>query len=116
MKLIDIGLNLMHKSYNKDRQDIIKNGVKGGVEKAIITGSSIKSSIEASEFASKYPGVLYSTAGVHPHDAKNCDENTLNILEDLAKNESVVAIGECGLDYNRNFSPQNIQRKWFKNQ
>ena len=79
MKLIDIGLNLMHKSYNKDRQDIIKNGVKGGVEKAIITVSSIKSSIEASEFASKYPGVLYSTAGVHPHDAKTCDENTLSI-------------------------------------
>ncbi|WP_461463094.1 TatD family hydrolase [Methanobrevibacter sp.] len=116
MELIDIGLNLMHKSYNKDREDIIKNGAKVGVKKAIITGSSIKSSIEASEYVSKYPGVLYATTGVHPHDAKTCDENTLTILEDLAKNESVVAIGECGLDYNRNFSPQNIQRKWFKHQ
>ena len=87
----------MHKSYNKDRQDIIKNGAKVCVEKAIITGSSIKPSIESSEYASKYPGVLYSKAGVHPHDAKTCDENTLSILEDLAKNESVVAICECGL-------------------
>ena len=91
----------MHKSYNKDRQNIIKNGAKICVEKAIITGSSIKSSIEASEYESKYPGVLYSTAGVHPHDAKTCDKNTLSILEDLAKNESVVAIGECGLFLHR---------------
>ena len=116
MELIDIGLNLMHKSYNKDRREIILNGDKVGVKKAIITGTSIKSSIEALDYASNYPGVLYSTAGVHPHDAKTCDDNTINILKDLAQNESVVAIGECGLDYNRNFSPQNIQREWFKKQ
>ena len=116
MELIDIGLNLMHKSYNKDREEIITNGDKVGVKKAIITGSSIKSSIEAADYASKYPGVLYSTAGVHPHDDKTCDDETLSILEELAKNDCVVAIGECGLDYNRNFSPQNIQRKWFKKQ
>lgn len=116
MELIDIGLNLMHKSYNKDRREIILNGDKVGVKKAIITGTSINSSIEALDYASNYPGVLYSTAGVHPHDAKTCDDNTINILKDLAQNESVVAIGECGLDYNRNFSPQNIQREWFKKQ
>ena len=60
--------------------------------------------------------MLYSTCGVHPHDAKTCDENTIDILRNLAKEECVVAIGECGLDYNRNFSPQNIQRKWFEEQ
>ena len=79
MELIDIGLNLMHKSYNKDRREIILNGDKVGVKKAIITGTSINSSIEALDYASNYPGVLYSTAGVHPHDAKTCDENTLSI-------------------------------------
>lgn len=60
--------------------------------------------------------MLYATCGVHPHDAKTCDENTIDILRNLAKEECVVAIGECGLDYNRNFSPQNVQRKWFEEQ
>lgn len=116
MEIIDIGLNLMHKSYNNDRNEIMDAAKKVGVSGAIITGSDIKSSISASEYASNFPGVLYSTAGVHPHDAKTCNEDTLTILEDLAKNECVVAIGECGLDYNRNYSPQDVQRKWFRKQ
>lgn len=113
MELIDIGLNLMHKSYNKDREEVINNGRNAGVKGAIITGSDINSSIGASDYALKYPGVLYSTAGVHPHDAKTCNEDTIPKLEELSSKDSVVAIGECGLDYNRNYSPQNIQRKWF---
>ncbi|WP_143741340.1 TatD family hydrolase [Methanosphaera sp. WGK6] len=116
MELIDIGLNLMHKSYSKDRHNVMKEAENVGVTKAIITGSSIASSISAAEYASKYPGVLYSTCGVHPHDAKTCDEYTIDTLRKLAVNDCVVAIGECGLDYNRNYSPQNIQRKWFEEQ
>lgn len=116
MEFIDIGLNLMHKSFNKDREELISNGKKVGVSKAIITGSSLTSSIEAANYASKYPETLYSTCGVHPHNAKTCDKSTISQLEELAKMDCVVAIGECGLDYNRNFSPQNIQRKWFREQ
>lgn len=115
MELIDIGLNLMHKSYDKDRIDVINEAKKVNVTKVIITGSSIQSSIQATEYALKYPN-LYATCGVHPHDAKTCDENTIDTLHKLAKNDCVVAIGECGLDYNRNYSPQNIQRKWFEKQ
>ena len=116
MEFIDIGLNLMHKSFNKDREELIENGKKVGVSKAIITGSSLSSSIDAANYASKYPNTLYSTCGVHPHDAKTCNEETIPQLEELAKEDCVVAIGECGLDYNRNFSPQSVQRKWFKEQ
>ncbi|MCI5866508.1 MAG: TatD family hydrolase [Methanosphaera sp.] len=116
MELIDIGLNLMHKSYDKDREDVINNAKDVGVTKSIITGSSIPSSIKAAQYAQKYPGILYSTCGVHPHDAKMCDENTIDTLRSLAEKPSVVAIGECGLDYNRNYSPQNVQRKWFEKQ
>jgi len=116
MELIDIGLNLMHKQYNKDRINIMKEAQEVGVSKAIITGSSLASSKQAVEYASKHPDMLYSTCGVHPHDAKSCDENTIETLRNLAKNDCVVAIGECGLDYNRNFSPQNVQRKWFEKQ
>ncbi|MCQ2972879.1 MAG: TatD family hydrolase [archaeon] len=113
--LIDIGLNLMHKSF-KDKEKIMNDAAEVGVKQAIITGTNIQSSQLASEYANKFPGVLYSTSGVHPHDAKTCDENTIAILEKIASNNCVVAIGECGLDYNRNFSPQDVQREWFEKQ
>ena len=111
MELIDIGLNLMHKSYNKDRINVMDEAKKVGVSKAIITGSSITSSKTAVEFATKHNDIVYATCGVHPHDAKTCDDNTIETLRTLAKEDCVVAIGECGLDYNRNFSPQPASDK-----
>ena len=116
--LIDIGLNLMHKSFDKNREEIIKNANDVGVSQFIITGTNIHSSETALNFANQdqFKGVLFSTAGVHPHDAKTCDENTIETLREFAKEDCVVAIGECGLDYNRNYSPQDVQRKWFEEQ
>ena len=114
--LIDIGLNLMHPSFKKNRENIIEEAKKVGVTQFIITGTTVKSSKICCEYASKYPDTLYSTSGVHPHDAKTCNENTLQELEKIAKNDCVVAIGECGLDYNRDFSPRDVQRKWFEKQ
>lgn len=54
---------------------------------------------------------MYCTVGVHPHDAKTCNENTIATLTNLAKSNHVVAIGECGLDFDRNFSKPEIQIK-----
>ena len=96
--LIDIGLNLMHKSFNKDREDILANANAVGVSQFIVTGSSVESSRAAIKYINESDLTgLYSTAGVHPHDAKTCD-------------------GECGLDYNRNYSPPDVQREWFEKQ
>ncbi|WP_298534328.1 TatD family hydrolase [uncultured Methanobrevibacter sp.] len=116
--LIDIGLNLMHKSFDKNREEIIRNANDVGVSQFIITGTNIQSSKTALEFAKQdqFKGVLFSTAGVHPHDAKTCDGSTIETLREFAKEDCVVAIGECGLDYNRNYSPQDVQRKWFEEQ
>ena len=116
--LIDIGLNLMHKSFDKNREEIIRNANDVGVSQFIITGTNIQSSETALKFAKQdqFKGVLFSTTGVHPHDAKTCDENTIETLREFAKEDCVVAIGECGLDYNRNYSPQDVQRKWFEEQ
>ncbi len=114
--LIDIGLNLMHSSFKKDRVEIIEEAKNVGVKQFIITGTNIHSSHMARDYASKYPDTLFSTSGVHPHDAKTCNGHTINELEKIADADCVVAIGECGLDYNRNFSPQDLQRKWFEAQ
>jgi TatD DNase family protein len=115
-ELIDIGVNLCHASFHADRQQVIDHAVAAGVTTMIVTGTSVKNSIEAQGLANKYPGTLFSTAGVHPHDARNCNQQTIATLRKLAENENVVAIGECGLDFNRDFSPRPIQEKWFEAQ
>jgi len=60
--------------------------------------------------------VLYATAGVHPHDAKNWKAETEGKLEGLLHNRFVVAAGECGLDYDRDYSPRDVQREVFARQ
>lgn len=116
MKIIDIGVNLMHRSFSEDRESVVQSAVGEGVNPLIITGTSERSSMQAIKYASRYPGKLYCTVGVHPHDAKSCTPETLKNLEKLVEEDCVVAIGECGLDYNRDFSPRNIQRRYFEAQ
>ncbi|MGE5703953.1 MAG: TatD family hydrolase [Clostridia bacterium] len=115
-QIIDIGVNLMHRSFQQDRDEVVSRAVEQGVSPLILTGTSLRNSIDASRYASRPIGKLYSTAGIHPHDAKSCDESTIRKLRELASLPHVVAIGECGLDYNRDFSPRDLQRKWFVEQ
>src|SRR5688572_28945941 len=105
MGLIDIGVNLTGKQFKSDLDQVIEHAVQAGVEMMVVTGTSLSGSRAALELAKKKPGLLYATAGVHPHDAKSCDDDTLRVLRELAAHDAVVAIGECGLDYNRDFSP-----------
>jgi TatD DNase family protein len=120
MKLIDIGVNLTHPSFNRDREGVIEAAARAGVSPLVITGTGEKASREALCFAAGYsekkPGALYATAGVHPHEVRFCGERTIETLRELALAYKAVAIGECGLDYNRNFSSQDAQRKWFEKQ
>ncbi|MDR2020042.1 MAG: TatD family hydrolase [Treponema sp.] len=126
---IDIGVNLMHRSFNADREQVIEAAEAAGVSPLIITGTSEESSREALDYAEKYaargPGKLYATVGVHPHNAKNCGPGTIAALRSLAGRGTAraaepagfaAAVGECGLDYNRDFSPRPVQRKWFEEQ
>lgn len=114
--IIDIGINLMHRSFHQDREQVVERALANRVTPLIITGTSLRSSEEGARYAGQHPGKLYATAGVHPHDAKHCDGDTLNRLKSLAVQPQVVAIGECGLDYNRDFSPREVQRRWFAEQ
>ena len=114
--MIDIGANLTHDSFDRDRDDVIARAVKAGVSAMIVTGSDPSCSRQASALAQSRPGLLFSTAGVHPHHAGECDDDTLPILRDLAQRPEVVAVGECGLDYFRNYSPHDAQHQWFEAQ
>lgn len=115
--LVDVGANLTNKKYNRDLDSVIQRAKDSGVQKIMVTGASIRSSKEALRLTRIYPGTLYSTAGVHPHDAKSWeDPDTLEELETIASNPECVAIGECGLDYNRDFSEPEAQRSVFHKQ
>lgn len=89
-----------------------------GVQKIVVVGNSVKSSKEALRLTRIYPGVIYSTAGVHPHDSKNViDEPSSWIeFEQIASQPECVAIGPCGLDYHRDISDKDTQKELFQKQ
>jgi TatD DNase family protein len=111
--IIDVGVNLGHRSFVPDRSQVITRAFAAGVKTMIVTGSSLTSSREALQIAREYPGRLFSTAGVHPHDSRSCTDATLSKLRKMAALDEVAAIGECGLDFYRDFSPRDLQEKWF---
>jgi TatD DNase family protein len=113
-KLIDIGANLTHDSFEADRDAVISRAQAAGVCGFIVTGSDTAHSGKALKLSHAYPRIIYATAGVHPHHAKDCTPGTADELRDLLAHPEVVAVGECGLDYFRNFSPPEIQREMFE--
>jgi TatD DNase family protein len=116
MGLIDIGVNLAHDSYDADRGEVIDRSFAAGVRQLIVTGATLESSVAAIELARSYPGRLFATAGVHPHHAGELTEQELPRLGVLLRDSGVVAAGECGLDYYRNYSPPDKQRLAFARQ
>lgn len=114
--LIDIGANLTHDSFDDDRDEVIQRAITTGVGRFIVTGSSEQGSKDAFALANQHAGVLYATAGVHPHHASEYSMRVEAVLTDLLANDAVVAVGECGLDYYRNFSPVEAQRHAFRAQ
>ena len=116
VECIDIGANLTHASFRGDVARVIAAAQAVGVAHLIVTGTSLENSHAAQFLVAKYPGVLYSTVGVHPHDASHFSTASLEVMRRLAAGPGVVALGECGLDFNRDFSPRDLQRRCFEAQ
>ncbi len=114
--LIDIGLNLTHDSFDVDRNAVLARAQQAGVERFIVTGTSVAASAGACELAATMPGHLFATAGVHPHHADELDGVGLETLKELVRHPRVVAVGECGLDFFRDFSPRPAQESAFEMQ
>lgn len=115
-KYIDIGINLTNKQFQNDTQNVIQNALDADVRQMILTGTSVRNSEMAAQIAKEYPGVLYATAGIHPHDAKHFDGQSIPKLKTLLLQDHVVSVGECGLDFDRDFSPRAIQEECYKAQ
>ncbi len=110
---IDIGINLTNKQFAGEYDEVIDRAISAGVEQILLTGTSVRSSKEALALAEEYPETLFATAGIHPHDAKTMNTESIKILTALLKEKKVVAVGECGLDFDRDFSPRPVQESCF---
>lgn len=114
--MFDIGVNLTSTQFAKDREKVVKRAREAGVTGMLITGTNALESQQACSLALQHPDFCWSTAGVHPHHASEWSGETAATLRRLAENDRVVAIGECGLDFNRNFSEPEQQAYAFEAQ
>lgn len=114
--LVDIGANIAHVSFDDDREAMMQRSADAGVAQIVITGSSDGSNRRAAELSAACPGTLYATAGVHPHHAADYTDASDALIRELIQQPNVVAVGECGLDYFRNFSPRDAQLSAFERQ
>ena len=116
LQIIDIGANLAHDSFDDDRDEMMQRAADAGVFRMIVTGSSEQSNAASAMLAEQSGGILYSTAGMHPHHASDYTDTTDTQIRELSDKDVVVAVGECGLDYFRNFSPRDAQLNAFRRQ
>ena len=118
MQLIDIGVNLTHPSLAREAEAVIERARTAGVVQMVLTGTSLAESEAALELCRTLDdsNTLFTTAGIHPHEAASWTATTGNSLKALAKEQKVRALGECGLDFNRDIAPRSVQEKALEEQ
>lgn len=113
MAWVDAGVNITDKRVHMDT--LLDDCRHSNVSRVVAIGTTLSNSQQAADYASIHTQIL-ATAGIHPHYSKDAVESDYQQLKKLAARDEVVAIGECGLDFNRNFSPAEIQLQWFEKQ
>jgi TatD DNase family protein len=114
--MIDIGVNLLHPQFDDDREAVVTRARQAGVRHLIVTGTDLPGSRAGIAYAARAPALLSATVGIHPHDAAAAPAGWQDEVAALATERAVVAIGETGLDFNRNFSPPDVQEAVFREQ
>ena len=114
MKLVDIGANLTHNSFEQDFEKVITEASEAGLAHIIVTGTDLETSKASQIMCTKHPKFLSSTVGFHPHISQTITDSDIEAAAELSCLPHVVAIGEIGLDFNRNFSPAEYQLRVFE--
>jgi TatD DNase family protein len=115
LTLIDTHAHLDFSKFDADRPAVLERAKAAGVAAILNVGVDVPSSRRAVALAEQYDAV-YAAVGMHPHDAKKLDGAALAELRDLARHPKVVAVGEIGLDFYRDLSPREVQRRAFQSQ
>jgi TatD DNase family protein len=120
--VVDIGVNLTHRAFRKHWRNVVQRAMDAGVTKLILTGTSIQGSEECLGMCQTWleetgEKNLFATVGIHPHDAKTWDDGqSYTQMKQMLSHPLAVAVGECGLDFNRNFSTPEDQVHAFREQ
>jgi len=114
IELVDIGVNLTNKSLLADLDGVLQRAADAGVTQMVVTGTTLSDSAQAIELCAQHPTTLFSTCGIHPHHASDWNADSYHELRRMAQQSCVHAIGETGLDFNRNFSPARAQERVFE--
>jgi TatD DNase family protein len=112
---VDTHCHLDFENFNDDRETVIQRAIKNKIEAIITIGTNVKSSQISIELADKF-ATVYAAVGIHPNDCAEASEKSLQKISDLCSSSKVVAIGEIGLDYYRDYSPKERQIKFFRKQ
>lgn len=116
MNWFDCGVNLTNSKLLRDVEGVLQRAQQAQVNKLLVIGTNLSESAAAIALCERFPEQLVATVGVHPHDTAEAPTDVINQLTQLASHPSVVAIGECGLDFNRNYSPKPVQLEVFEKQ
>ena len=116
LEFIDSHAHIADPAFDDDRRETIERAAESGTRAIICVGESIAAAHRAHALAQEYAGILFSTAGVHPHDASAFDPlRDIDEIRQLMQG-GAVAIGECGLDAHYDHSPRERQRFAFASQ
>ncbi len=115
MRLFDSHCHIDDPCFNDDFEEMLTRADEAGIHAMMIAGVTLATSKKAVELA-KDRSNLFTAVGIHPHDARDCSNETMTALKLLAENPCVRAWGEVGLDFNRMHSPANVQEQWLEAQ
>lgn len=110
--LIDTHCHLDFKNFDEDRSKVIVRSKEQGIEFIINVGSSMEGTKRSLELAEDHE-FIYAAAGIHPHDADHAGDEDLESFRRFFESKKIVAIGEIGLDYYKNISSKENQKKLF---
>ncbi len=111
--LVDTHAHLNFPQFAEDRDAVIRNALEAGVTRIVNVGTDLEVSRQAVALAEVHEGI-YATAGFHPHDVEKADERSLKALPGLMRHAKVVAVGETGLDFFRDYAPRDMQERVFR--
>jgi TatD DNase family protein len=109
LALVDTHCHLNLDAFQEDLPEVLERAWENGIDRILIPGINVETSRAAVALAEQHPS-LYAAVGVHPNDANSWNEDTQGVLRELAEHSKVVAVGEIGLDYYRDYAPRPLQQ------
>ena len=112
---IDTHCHLDFENFNEDRESVVQRSIKNKINSIITIGTNVETSLQSIELSKKF-ATVFAAVGIHPNDAANANQKSIQQIYEMSSDPKVVAIGEIGLDYYRDYTPAEVQKELFRTQ